>query len=73
MNLYFVLEGEKTEVQLYPKWIEYVLPELSQVDFEKDVVNNHYYIFSGGGIPSIYITIQSMRLKTSMTTLFLTN
>lgn len=54
MNLYFVLEGEKTEVQLYPKWIEYVLPELSQVDFEKDVVNNHYYIFSGGGIPSIY-------------------
>lgn len=54
MNLYFVLEGEKTEVKLYPKWIEYVLPELKQVYFEKDVISNNYYIFSGGGIPSIY-------------------
>lgn len=54
MNLYFVLEGEQTEIQLYPKWIEYFLPELQQVYFEKDVVANNYYIFSGGGIPSIY-------------------
>lgn len=54
MNLYFVLEGEKTEVQLYPKWIEYIIPELTQVYFEKDVIRNNYYIFSGGGIPSIY-------------------
>lgn len=54
MNLYFLLEGEKTEVILYPKWISYLKPELEQVDFEKDVVENNYYIFSGGGIPSIY-------------------
>lgn len=54
MNLYFILEGEKTEVQLYPKWIEFIIPELTQVDFEKDIAENNYYIFSGGGIPSIY-------------------
>jgi hypothetical protein len=54
MNLYFILEGEKTEVILYPKWISHLRPDLKQVDFERDVVENNYYIFSGGGIPSIY-------------------
>jgi hypothetical protein len=54
MNLYFILEGEKTEVILYPKWISHLRPDLKHVDFEKDVVENNYYIFSGGGIPSIY-------------------
>lgn len=54
MNLYVILEGEKTEVILYPKWISYVLPNYTQVYFEKDVLKNNYYIFSGGGIPSIY-------------------
>lgn len=54
MNLYFILEGEKTEVLLYPKWIKYILPHFSQVDFEHQSVQNNFYIFSGGGIPSIY-------------------
>ncbi|MDR2918200.1 MAG: hypothetical protein LBV72_02390 [Tannerella sp.] len=54
MNLYFVLEGEKTEMLLYPKWINYIIPQLTQVDQESDVLANNFYIFSGGGIPSIY-------------------
>jgi hypothetical protein len=54
MNLYFILEGEKTEVLLYPKWINFILPTLKQVDFETEVKSDNYYIFSGGGIPSIY-------------------
>lgn len=54
MNLYFILEGEKTEILLYPKWISYVLPNYTQVDFENQVDTNNFYIFSGGGIPSIY-------------------
>lgn len=54
MNLYFILEGEKTEVLLYPKWINFILPSLKQVDFESKVIDDNYYIFSGGGIPSIY-------------------
>jgi len=54
MNLYFILEGEKTEIHLYPKWISYILPNYIRVDFESQIENNNYYIFSGGGIPSIY-------------------
>jgi hypothetical protein len=54
MNLYFILEGDKTEVILYPQWIEYVLTNYSEVDFENEATANSYYIFSGGGIPSIY-------------------
>jgi len=54
MNLYFILEGEKTEVILYPKWIEFILPDYTEVDFENEATSNCYYIFSGGGIPSIY-------------------
>jgi hypothetical protein len=54
MNLYFILEGEKTEILLYPKWINFILPEYRQIDFEQDAVKNNFYIFSGGGIPSIY-------------------
>lgn len=54
MNLYFILEGEQTEIKLYPKWIEFIVPELTKVDFIKDVKENNYYLFSGGGIPSIY-------------------
>lgn len=54
MNLYFILEGEKTEVLLYPKWINYILPNYKQVNFENEVKQNNFYVFSGGGIPSIY-------------------
>ena len=54
MNLYFILEGDQTEPKVYPKWIEYILPKYSKVDFEAEAKNNNYYIFSGGGIPSIY-------------------
>lgn len=54
MNLYFILEGDQTEPKIYPKWIEFVLPKYTRVDFESESKNNNYYIFSGGGIPSIY-------------------
>lgn len=54
MNLYFILEGEKTEVQLYPKWIGFILPDYAEVEFENQANENNFYIFSGGGIPSIY-------------------
>ncbi|MFY9243150.1 MAG: hypothetical protein WAO74_08990 [Polaribacter sp.] len=54
MNLYFILEGDKTEVLLYPKWINYVLPNYSEINFENQATQDCYYIFSGGGIPSIY-------------------
>ena len=54
MNHYYVIEGEVTESRAYPFWISQVLPNLSPIDFYYQAVENHYYIFSGGGIPSIY-------------------
>jgi len=53
MNLYIIVEGE-TELQAYPKWFSYTLPQLSQVDDYRDITNNNYYIFSCGGIASMY-------------------
>lgn len=54
MNLYFILEGDQTEPIVYPKWMEHILPSFTRVDFENQASNQNYYIFSGGGIPSIY-------------------
>lgn len=54
MNLYLILEGETTETLIYPKWINYILPNYSQIDFEYQADKDNFYIFSGGGIPSIY-------------------
>lgn len=54
MNIYILVEGEETELQLYPQWLSYLLPELSRVNTFNRVIENNYYIFSGQGIPSIY-------------------
>lgn len=54
MNLYLIVEGEETEMMLYPRWIQYFIPELTRVDNFQDVTVNSYYLFSGQGIPSIY-------------------
>lgn len=54
MNLYFILEGEKTEMILYPEWISYILPHFTRVPLATNVTTNSYYLFSGAGIPSIY-------------------
>lgn len=57
MNLYIIVEGAQTEMQLYPKWLSYELPQLTRVDDYRNATQNNYYIFSGGGIPSIYTHI----------------
>lgn len=31
MNLYFLVEGKRTERKVYPAWLAYLLPELKQV------------------------------------------
>jgi len=54
MNLYILVEGETTELQLYPTWLSYLIPNLKRVPSFNAVTTNSYYIFSGQGIPSIY-------------------
>ena len=52
MNLYFLVEG-KTEQKVYPRWISYLLPNISRVDSPDDVSANNYFLISGGGFPSL--------------------
>lgn len=52
MNLYFLVEG-LTELYIYPMWLEQLFPKLTQIKNACDVDKDNYFIFSGGGIPSI--------------------
>jgi len=54
MNFYIVVEGDKTEMSVYPAWLSILAPNYSRVENAWDVCDNNYYIFSAGGIPSIY-------------------
>ncbi|WP_295728779.1 hypothetical protein [uncultured Muribaculum sp.] len=54
MNAYIIVEGDKTETIVYPKWLEILAPALTRVSDVFDMHENNYYLFSGGGIPSIY-------------------
>ncbi len=53
MNFYFLVEGKKTEPQIYPKWLKHLTPFLSQVNFADEATINNYYVISGKGSPRI--------------------
>jgi len=55
LNLYFLVEGKKTEPLVYPQWLKYLLPDFNQVSFACDVANgkNNYYLVSGLGMPRL--------------------
>lgn len=53
MNIYFLVEGNSTEKQIYPKWLEYLIPNLVRVQYHDQVKNNNYYLISGKGYPRI--------------------
>lgn len=56
MNLYIVVEGEQTETKVYPAWLQILVPQLHRIDDAWNLSENSdsYYLFSAGGIPSIY-------------------
>jgi len=51
MNLYFLVEGRRTERKVYRTWIQHIFPELKESDRIEDVKENNFYIISGGGYP----------------------
>lgn len=53
MNLYFLVEGKRTEKKLYPAWLDVLVPALNRVDDLNEVASCSYYIFSGEGYPSL--------------------
>jgi hypothetical protein len=56
MNIYFLVEGKRTEMKVYPKWLSYLVPELQKVQWHHQVVKNNYCIFTGDGFPSLLHT-----------------
>lgn len=53
MNIYFLVEGQSSEPEVYPAWISYLVPELRRVDHFDEADRNNYYLFSSYGIPSV--------------------
>lgn len=54
MNLYFLLEGRRTEKKVYPKLLERWLPKLQRVQFHIDAKEDNYYLISYEGFPNIF-------------------
>jgi len=53
MNVYFLVEGRRTEKKIYPKWLSHLVPELTKIDFFDDVKEFNYKLFSGFGFPHL--------------------
>ena len=51
MNLYFLLEGKRTEKKVYPQWLSYLLPQFKQVKYFDEVERYNYFLFSSNGYP----------------------
>lgn len=61
MKLYFLVEGESSEMDVYPGWIKYLIPQL---DYHNDfngfkTCENGFFLISGMGYPSIYNHIEN--------------
>lgn len=54
MNLYIIVEGEQTELSVYPAWLSILAPQMQRIDDATKVSLNNYYLFSAHGIPSIF-------------------
>jgi len=53
MNIYFLVEGKRTEVKVYPAWLEILVPKLKRIQNANLVDKNNYYLISGFGYPSL--------------------
>ena len=46
MNLYFLVEGRRTEKKVYGAWIHYVFPHLRKAATIEEVESNHFFMIS---------------------------
>lgn len=53
MNVYFLLEGARTEPIVYRAWLSYLVPQLQEVEFTNQAIHNHYRLFSVGGVTQV--------------------
>lgn len=53
MNLFFLVEGTRTEAVFYPKWMSILLPKYNRVMEFDTVKSNNYYLLAAQGYPAI--------------------
>ncbi|MDX9704044.1 MAG: hypothetical protein RBU23_13515 [Candidatus Auribacterota bacterium] len=53
MNIYFLVEGRRTERKVYPKWITSLIPEMKEIKNAYLATEKNFYIFTGNGYPSL--------------------
>lgn len=53
MNVYFLVEGQRTEAHVYPSWLSTLLPTFRRVDSPRQASRNCYYLVSANGYPSV--------------------
>lgn len=53
MNIYFLVEGKRTEMKVYPEWLSVLIPKLVKVQWYHEATQNNYCIFTGNGFPSL--------------------
>ncbi len=58
MNLYFIVEGRRTEYKIYPAWLQQLLPEFHRVAVPTEAQDKNFYLAHGQGIPSLYRFVQ---------------
>lgn len=54
MNAYIIVEGERTEMSVYPAWMSLIAPNMHQIDNPHALSSDSYYLFSGHGQPSVF-------------------
>ncbi len=52
MNLFFLVEGRRTEPRVYDAWVKHTFPQLRKVKYAVDADTDCYCIFSGNGYPA---------------------
>ena len=53
MNVYFLVEGKRTEPKIYPAWLSLLVPDLQRVKQPQHVAGHHYYLFNSNGYPTV--------------------
>ena len=53
MKLYFLVEGRRTEVKVYPRWLSHLLPGFARVEAFDEPGDPCYYLISSYGYPSL--------------------
>lgn len=53
MNIYFLLEGRRTEKKVYRAWLNHLIPRLTEAKFYNRVEENNFFLLSLEGYPSV--------------------